>query len=124
MAREQLRGFPHRPLPGLEGPQDKLRRARGREPFSIRGPIKRANARHIALHAHILAIDEPPAMERRLLHGGDKEAPVGTENGGEMRAFPSEPLGTRRWEDTNENQSCWYIGKRKSDGGVRELVED
>ena len=91
--REQLRRLAHRAVLARERPQDELGRARGREPLAVGGPVERAHARGVARHAHVLAVGEPPAVQRRLLHGGDQEAPVGTEGDGEMRALPLQRLG-------------------------------
>ena len=58
-------------------------------------------ARGVAGHAHVLAVDQPPAVQHRLLHGGDEKLAVGADGGAEMRALPFEPLrlGLRRvWE--------------------------
>ena len=52
-------------------------------------------ARRIARHAHVLAVGEPPAVQRRLLHGGDQESSVGADGDAEMRALPFERLGRR-----------------------------
>ena len=36
----------------------------------------------------MLAVDEPPAMQHRLLHGRHKEPTVGADGHTEMRALP------------------------------------
>ena len=40
-----------------------------------------------------LLIDQPPAVQHRLLHGGDQEAAIGMHDDAEMRALPFELFG-------------------------------
>ena len=86
--REHARRLAHGTVLAVERPQDELARSRGREPLAADGEIERAHARTVTRHAHVLAIGEPPAVQCRLLHGGDHEAPVGAHHGGEMGALP------------------------------------
>ena len=55
-------------------------------------PSERTRA-PIARHAHVLAVDEAPAVQRRLLHGGDQELAVRADGRAEMRALPFELSG-------------------------------
>ena len=68
--------------------------------LAVRGPAERAHPRRIAGHAHVLGVGEPPAVQHRLLHGGDEEFAVRAEGDAEMRALPFELLGCAlaRWE--------------------------
>src|SRR5664279_10996 len=72
----------------VERPQDELLGARGGEEVAVHGPAERAHARRIARHAHVLALGQPPAVQHRLLHGGDQEFAVRAERRAEMRALP------------------------------------
>ena len=42
----------------------------------------------IARHAHVLAVGQPPAMQRHFLHGGDDMRAIGGEADGGMAALP------------------------------------
>src|SRR5712671_2101486 len=91
--RHDLRRLAHRAILGLERPENELVRTRGGEPLAIVAPVERTHALGITLHPHVLAVDDAPAVQRRFLHRGDKEAPIGTESPCQMRALPFETLG-------------------------------
>ncbi len=82
----------HRPVFAVERPQNELLGAGGGEVVAVRGPGQRAHARRIARHAHVLAVGDAPAVQRRLLHHGDHEAAVRADGDAEMRALPFELL--------------------------------
>ena len=88
-----LRLLAHRAVLALERPQHELLRAAGGEPLAAGGPAERAHARRIAGHAHVLGVDDAPAVQRRLLHGGDQELAVRAEGDVVVRALPLQHLG-------------------------------
>src|SRR4030081_1916219 len=88
--------LPIGPSLAWNGPENELVRPGGGEPLAIVAPVERTHALGITLHPHVLAVDDAPAVQRRFLHRGDKEAPVGTESRCQMRALPFKPLGSPR----------------------------
>ena len=77
VGREHARLLAHRAVLGGERPEDQLLGAGRREPLAARRPGHRAHLGRIAGHAHVLGVGEAPAVQRRLLHGGDEELPSG-----------------------------------------------
>ena len=88
----QFRRLAHGAILALERPQDQLVRSGGRERSAVGGEGKRAHPLAIAGHPQVLAVGKPPAVQHRLLHGGDEKAAVGTEQHAEMRALPGKLL--------------------------------
>ena len=93
--RQQARRLAHGSVLALERPQDELVRARGREPLAAGGPFERAHARAVARHPHVLAVGEAPAMQRRLLHGRNRNCRPGSttrrDASPSIPAFPARP---------------------------------
>ena len=98
-ARAELhRRLAHRPVLGLERPDDRRRRAGARQPFALGAPRQALHLGRIAGHAHVLAVGELPAMQRVLLHGGDDEIAVRRKGDRRYarRPIPARPACRRR----------------------------
>ena len=97
LQRREHRGLlAHRTVLAGERPDDHGVGARGGEPLAARAPRHRPDTAGIAAHPHVPVIGKPPAVQRRLMHGGDEEFVVGAEGDGEMRAGPFQKFRLRR----------------------------
>ena len=90
--RQKRRLLAHRPVLAVERPQDELLEAGGGEELAVGGEAERAHARRIARHAHVLTVGDAPAVQHRLLHGGDQEFAVRAKGDAQMRALPDQRL--------------------------------
>ena len=57
-------------------------------------PSVQSSQRAVARHPHVLAVGKPPAVQRRFLHGGHREAPVGLTAAPRCEPFHSSRSGS------------------------------
>ena len=70
----------------------------------------------------MLAVDQPPAVQHRLLHGGDEEAAVRADRGAEMRALPFE-LFRRRPRGVGKPQRGAVVVRDRQPKALRQESE-
>ncbi len=117
-----------------ERPQHHRIRAAARQPLAVAGERQRLRLRRVAGHAQVLAVRQPPAMQRILLHRRHHGVAVRMDRQRGVAALPFQParaVGLRR----DKPQGCAVVvrgadalalgveGETGDRGGMRELLQ-